>query len=55
MNSENEKAERQLQDVQQEAKDEIAAGQQLPWAPYRPIPFEDRRCPICGLFGCNGC
>lgn len=24
-------------------------------AHHRAIPFEDRRCPVCGGFGCGGC
>jgi hypothetical protein len=46
---------RQLQDVQQSAKGEFAAGSQLPWTRYEAKPFQDHRCPICGAFGCDGC
>lgn len=46
---------RQLQDVQQAAKGEIAAGPLLPWTRYEAKPFQDQRCPICGAFGCDGC
>jgi len=64
MNSANENAGRQLQDVQHWAegelavkwgKGEFAVGQQLPWTRCEAKRFQDQRCPVCGALGCGGC
>ena len=55
MNLINQSVVRQLQDVRQWAKVEIAAVKQPPWTGYTAKPFAEQRCPICHTFGCAGC